>query len=87
VPSQLLERRPDIAATERLMAQANAQIGVATSAYYPTLTLSVAAGFDSNSLASWLTWPSRFWSVGSSWRRHCLTPPAPRNGAAVSGRL
>lgn len=66
VPSQLLERRPDIAATERLMAQANAQIGVATSAYYPTLTLSVAAGFDSNSLASWLTWPSRFWSVGSS---------------------
>jgi NodT family efflux transporter outer membrane factor (OMF) lipoprotein len=64
IPSQLLERRPDIAATERLMAQANAQIGVATSAYYPTLTLSAAAGFESSSLASWLTWPSRFWSVG-----------------------
>jgi NodT family efflux transporter outer membrane factor (OMF) lipoprotein len=64
VPSRLLERRPDIAASERLMAQANAQIGVATSAYFPTLTLSAAAGFESSSLATWLTWPSRFWSVG-----------------------
>jgi outer membrane protein TolC len=46
------------------MAQANAQIGVATSAYYPTLTLSAAAGFESSALATWLTWPNRFWSVG-----------------------
>jgi NodT family efflux transporter outer membrane factor (OMF) lipoprotein len=66
VPSQLLERRPDIAANERLMEQANAQIGVAVSAYYPTLTLSAAAGLESRSFTSWFTWPSRFFSVGPS---------------------
>ena len=64
VPSQLLERRPDIAASERQMAQANAQIGVALAAYYPTVTLSGAAGLESTALTSWFTWPSRFWSVG-----------------------
>ncbi len=64
VPSQLLERRPDIAASERLMAQANAQIGIAKAAYFPTVTLSGAAGFESDSIANWLTWPARFWSAG-----------------------
>jgi NodT family efflux transporter outer membrane factor (OMF) lipoprotein len=64
VPSQLLERRPDIAASERLMAQANAQIGVATAAYYPTVTLSAVLGLESTSITSWFTWPSRYWSVG-----------------------
>jgi NodT family efflux transporter outer membrane factor (OMF) lipoprotein len=64
VPSQLLERRPDIAAAERLVAQANAQIGIARAAYFPTLTLSAAAGLESTSIASWFTWPSRFFSVG-----------------------
>ena len=64
LPSQLLERRPDVAASERLMAQANAQIGIAKAAYFPTLTLSAAGGFESSSVSDWLTWPSRFWSVG-----------------------
>jgi NodT family efflux transporter outer membrane factor (OMF) lipoprotein len=64
VPSQLLERRPDIASSERLVAQANAQIGIAKAAYYPTITLSAVVGLESSSAASWFTWPSRFWSVG-----------------------
>ncbi len=65
VPSQLLERRPDIAASERLMAQANAQIGVAKAAYYPTVTLSASAGFQTaNGASNWFKWSSRFWSMG-----------------------
>jgi len=66
VPSELLERRPDIAAAERAMAQANATIGIAYSAYYPNLTLSAAGGFESSTFTHWLSWPSRFWSVGTS---------------------
>jgi NodT family efflux transporter outer membrane factor (OMF) lipoprotein len=64
VPSQLLERRPDIAEAERLVAQANAQIGIARAAYFPAVTLSAAAGLESTSIASWFTWPSRFFSMG-----------------------
>jgi NodT family efflux transporter outer membrane factor (OMF) lipoprotein len=66
VPSQLLERRPDIAAAERAVAQANAQIGIAKTAYFPAVTLSASAGLQSLSAASWLTWPSRIWAVGPS---------------------
>ena len=64
VPSQLLQRRPDVAVAERQAMSANAQIGVAESAYFPTLNLSATAGYESSSFSKWLTAPSRFWSLG-----------------------
>lgn len=66
LPSQLLERRPDIASAERTVASMNAQVGLAETAYYPTLTLSGAGGIESSSLTTLFRWPSRFWSVGPS---------------------
>ncbi len=84
LPSQLLERRPDIAAAERQMDSANAQIGVAKSAYYPAITLSGGGGFESAGIGTLLSGPSALWAIGASafgtifegGRRHALTAEA-----------
>lgn len=66
VPSELLERRPDIAAQERLVASANAQIGVAKSAYYPSISLGASGGFESSAITTLINGPSGIWSIGLS---------------------
>ena len=84
VPSDLLQRRPDIGAAERRVAAANADIGVAKTAYYPTLTLGGALGLEGSSIANWFAWPSHFFSVGpqlletlyDAGRRHAVTDQA-----------
>jgi NodT family efflux transporter outer membrane factor (OMF) lipoprotein len=84
VPSQLLERRPDVAAAERRANVANAQIGVAIAAYYPTISLTGAGGFESKSPTTLIQGPSSLWSLGGSavellfdaGRRHALTEEA-----------
>jgi NodT family efflux transporter outer membrane factor (OMF) lipoprotein len=84
VPSELLERRPDIAAAERLVASANAQIGVAKSAYYPLINLGASGGFESSAITTLINGPSGLWSIGLSavgtvfdvGRRHALNDQA-----------
>jgi NodT family efflux transporter outer membrane factor (OMF) lipoprotein len=66
LPSELLERRPDIAAAERRVAEANEQIGIAKAAYYPSLLLNAESGFEGSTMATWFNWPSLFWAVGLS---------------------
>lgn len=84
VPSQLLERRPDIATQERMTAAANARIGIQVSAYYPTINLGGTGGFESTHGGTWLQGPSAFWSLGAqatellfdAGQRHALTDQA-----------
>ena len=83
VPSQLLERRPDIAANERLVAAANANVGIAQTAYYPTLTLSASAGLITNNLANLFTYASRSWSAGPGVSQTLFD--FGRRGAALAG--
>lgn len=66
VPSELLERRPDVAAAERTLAEANATIGIGYGAFFPQVMLSAAGGFQASTFAKWFDWPSRFWSIGPS---------------------
>jgi NodT family efflux transporter outer membrane factor (OMF) lipoprotein len=92
VPSQILERRPDIAAAERLTAAANAQIGIAVSAYYPTINLGDGGGFESANVGTWIQGPSSLWSLGAqaaellfdAGQRHALTDQARHNYEAQS---
>lgn len=87
VPSTLLERRPDIAAGERRVAEANEQIGIARAAHFPTLVIGADAGFQGTTVTNWLNWPSRLWAVGpqlsetlfDAGRRHATSDAAKAN--------
>jgi multidrug efflux system outer membrane protein len=84
LPSELLERRPDIAAAEHRMAGANAQVGVAQSAFYPHFRFNGLAGFESISASTWFDWPSSFWSVGPAMQLPLFTGGRNRAQLALS---
>ncbi|HYR41913.1 MAG TPA: efflux transporter outer membrane subunit [Terriglobia bacterium] len=81
LPSELLERRPDVASAERRVAFANAEIGLARAAFFPTISLTAAGGFSSSMISSLFSWPSRFWSIGPAFSE--MVFDAGRRGAAV----
>jgi NodT family efflux transporter outer membrane factor (OMF) lipoprotein len=87
LPSELLERRPDISASERRVQEANEQIGIARAAFFPTVTLGASAGFEGSSILNWLNWPSRFWAVGPSLAETLFDAGRRRAGsdAAIAG--
>jgi NodT family efflux transporter outer membrane factor (OMF) lipoprotein len=64
LPSDLLQRRPDVASAERRMAEANEQVGIAQAAYYPSLVLNALGGFEGNNFTDWFDWPNRLWALG-----------------------
>ena len=92
VPSELLERRPDIAAAERRVAEANEQVGIARAAYFPTLTLDGAAGYESTQVVNLLSGPNALWAVGpalaetifDAGRRHATSQAAWANDDAAT---
>jgi outer membrane protein TolC len=72
IPTGLLEQRPDVAAGERRVAEANEQIGIARAAFFPTIVLSASAGLEGDSITDWFAWPSRFWAVGPDGARDII---------------
>jgi len=87
VPSDLLERRPDIATAERQVAASNAAIGIARAAYFPALTLSGSAGYESTAISQLFAWPNRFWSFGPELAQTLLDGGALRAATAQARAL